>query len=243
MGMKRDMALGVTLALLLAPVLVRLLKAQSPPQGSGASFTISPPALAYVGSVFNFSVTAFDPSSNASKGYTGTVHFSSTDPQAVLPPDYTFTTGDSGTHMFSATLNTPGTQTITATDTANGAITGTSNSIAVSATPPPPPPTFALTDLGPLSITAAPSGATAFNAAGQVTGFRFENFPSPVCFAGGANRAFLWSNGVYTELGTLGGYSSSGYGINNAGQMSARQTLVLMASRWDSAPSSGRTEA
>jgi probable HAF family extracellular repeat protein len=92
---------------------------------------------------------------------------------------------------------------------------------------PPPPPQFTLTDLGPLNITAAPSGATALNSNGQVTGFRFENFTTPVCFAGGANRAFWWdkaTNPPYTELGTLGttpnlGASSSAYGINNAGQI------------------------
>lgn len=218
--MKRVTALGATLALLLAPLLVHLLKAQSPPQGSATHFTVSPPALADVGFIFNFSVTTFDQSNNAAKSYTGTVHFTSTDPQAVLPADYTFTGYDSGTHMFSATLNTPGTQTITATDTANGAISGTSNSITVSATPPPPPPTYTLTDLGPLNITAAPSGATAFNASGQVTGFRLENFPNtPICMAQGAYEAFLWNNGTYTELGTLGGASGFGYGINNAGQI------------------------
>src|ERR1700674_5650839 len=72
---------------------------------------------------------------------------------------------------------------------------------------PPPPPTYTLTDLGPLSVSATPFGATALNSAGQVTGFRFENFTAPVCFAGGANRAFLWdknTNPPYTELEALG---------------------------------------
>ena len=87
---------------------------------------------------------------------------------------------------------------------------------------PPPPPTYTLTDLGPLNITAAPSGATALNLSGRVTGFRTENFPSPVCFASAANRAFLWdqtTNPPYTELGTLSGAASAGYGINSSGQI------------------------
>ena len=225
--MKRVTVLGATLALLLAPLLVRLLKAQSPPPGSATHFAVSPPTLANVGFIFNFSVTTFDQSNNAAKNYAGTVHFTSTDPQAVLPPDYTFTGYDSGTHMFSATLNTPGTQTITATDAASTAVTGTSNSITVSATAPLPPPTYTLTDLGPLNITAAPSGATAFNASGQVTGFRLENFPSQVCFASAANRAFQWNNGAYTELGTLGGASSAGYGINSSSQIVGTVDLCL----------------
>jgi probable HAF family extracellular repeat protein len=175
-------------------------------------FAVSTPASASVGAVFNFTVTARDQFNNPVSGYTGTVHFTSTDPQASLPPDYTFTGYDSGTHTFSATLNTPGAQVITAADTASAAITGTSNPITVSSTPPPLPSTFTLTDLGPMNITAAPSGATALNSSGQVTGFRFH---SDI----GANRAFLWNNGTISDLTTLGGLASFGYGINNAGQI------------------------
>ncbi len=38
--------------------------------------------------------------------YSGTVHFGSTDPQAVLPGKYTFNSTDSGTHTFTVTLET-----------------------------------------------------------------------------------------------------------------------------------------
>lgn len=48
--------------------------------------------------------------------YNGTVHFSSSDPAAVLPADYTFTFADQGHHHFLATLKTGGPQTITAVD-------------------------------------------------------------------------------------------------------------------------------
>jgi streptogramin lyase len=50
-------------------------------------------------------------------GYTGTVHFSSTDPQAILPADYTFTPADQGEHLFTLSLRTAGSQTVTVTDT------------------------------------------------------------------------------------------------------------------------------
>src|SRR5262249_35823714 len=46
-------------------------------------------------------------------------------PQAVLPGDYTFTAADAGTHAFSATLKTAGTQSLTGTDTADAALAGT----------------------------------------------------------------------------------------------------------------------
>src|SRR5204863_230179 len=79
---------------------------------------------------FSFTVTAQDQNNNTATGYIGTVHFTSTDGQAVLPANSTLTTG-AGT--FSATLKTAGNQTITATDTVTSSITGTSNAIAVSA--------------------------------------------------------------------------------------------------------------
>ena len=39
-------------------------------------------------------------------GYTGTIHFTSSDTKAILPVDYTFTTADAGTHTFTVTLKT-----------------------------------------------------------------------------------------------------------------------------------------
>jgi len=46
-------------------------------------------------------VTAFDQYGNIATGYTGTVHFGSSDGQAVLPaPDYTFAGADEGFHAF-----------------------------------------------------------------------------------------------------------------------------------------------
>ena len=42
------------------------------------------------------------------------IHFSSSDPTAILPPDYYFTSADAGSHTWSNgfTLSTPGKQTI-----------------------------------------------------------------------------------------------------------------------------------
>ena len=79
------------------------------------------------GVAHNVTVTAEDAFGNTATGYLGTVHFTSSDGQAVLPGDYTFTAGDAGTHTFTngATLKTAGTQSITATDTVTGTITGT----------------------------------------------------------------------------------------------------------------------
>src|SRR5205807_3002657 len=68
-----------------------------------------------------------DPFGNTVPNYTGTVHLMSSDSAATLPPDYTFTTTDAGAHTFTATVQTRGYQTITSTDVANNAITGSAS--------------------------------------------------------------------------------------------------------------------
>ena len=72
-------------------------------------------------------VTADDLYGNVATGYRGTVKFSSSDTNAALPANYTFTAANAGTHTFTngVTLKTVGTQSITATDTVTGTITGT----------------------------------------------------------------------------------------------------------------------
>jgi hypothetical protein len=76
------------------------------------------------GTPFHITVTAQDQFGNTATNYHGTVTFSSTDTAAVLPGNYTFTATDKGRHVFVVTLNTLGSQTITATDTTTGTITG-----------------------------------------------------------------------------------------------------------------------
>jgi uncharacterized delta-60 repeat protein len=77
------------------------------------------------GQLMSFQVTAMDPYGNVATGYTGTVHFGSSDPLATLPADYTFTAGDGGTQSFFATFNTAGSESLTVTDTLTASITGT----------------------------------------------------------------------------------------------------------------------
>lgn len=58
--------------------------------------------------------------------YTGNIRFSSSDSSATLPNDYTFMADDQGEHTFSLAVKfvTPGTQTLTVTDTDEFSITG-----------------------------------------------------------------------------------------------------------------------
>jgi hypothetical protein len=78
------------------------------------------------GAAHSVTVTAKDAYGNIATGYTGTVHFTSSDPKAVLPADYTFTGADAGTHMFSlgVILKTAGSQWVRATDKTTASITG-----------------------------------------------------------------------------------------------------------------------
>ena len=84
---------------------------------------VTGPTATQTRKTFQLTVTALDAANNTSVGYTGTVHFTSTDSQAKLPADSTLTVG---TADFSATLETAGggTQTITATDTVTSSIKG-----------------------------------------------------------------------------------------------------------------------
>ena len=97
--------------------------------GAATRFAVSAPASAAAGVGFAYTVTALDGFGNVATGYAGTAHFTSTDAAAVLPAD---TTLAGGTGSFGATLRTAGSQTLSATDTATGAVAGTSGAITVS---------------------------------------------------------------------------------------------------------------
>src|SRR5204863_6828926 len=83
------------------------------------------------GAAGSASVTLRDVHGNIATGYRGTLHLASSDPQAVLPADYTFTAADAAVHTFVVTLNTAGAQSVTATDTASPSLTASQTGIAV----------------------------------------------------------------------------------------------------------------
>src|SRR5437868_3176768 len=97
--------------------------------GVATHFSVASPANIPSGTTLNFTVTALDANNNVTN-YSGTLHFTSSDPRAQLPPDSTLV---SGTRVFSATLTTAGNQMITATDETAASIAGTSNAINVGA--------------------------------------------------------------------------------------------------------------
>jgi hypothetical protein len=74
---------------------------------------ISGPSSVTAGAALNVTVTAKDPYNNIATGFTGTVHFASSDGNAALPADYTFTAADNGVHVFQPILKTSGPQSLT----------------------------------------------------------------------------------------------------------------------------------
>src|SRR6266550_501662 len=79
-------------------------------------------STAAAGTSVSFTVTAQDPYGNTDPSYAGTIHFTTSDPSpGSMPSDAGLTNGQGS---FKATLDTAGSQSITATDTATATISG-----------------------------------------------------------------------------------------------------------------------
>jgi hypothetical protein len=161
-----------------------------------ANFSVTAPAAAMSGAAFSFTVTAMDATNNVATSYSGTVHFSSTDGQAILPANSTLA---GGTGMFSATLETAGAQTITAIDMAKTTLTGVTNPISVSLT------AAKFTVTAPEAVTAGT--AFTFNiTALDNSGSTFAGYTGTVSFASTDGQAALPANSTLTNgTGTFSG--------------------------------------
>jgi hypothetical protein len=112
---------------------------------------------------FPLTVSAVDGHEFIDKSYRGTITFSSSDPNAVLPESYTFTVADAGAHTFMVTLDTTGDQTISFNDTATASMAGNIPIHVYPGNPPPSPPPGGQTNPQPPSAlppisTGAPPG-------------------------------------------------------------------------------------
>jgi hypothetical protein len=99
--------------------------------GAAASLRLSAPTVTTAGQLLSVTATLLDAYGNVATGYTGTVHFTSSDAKAALPADYTFSSADAGTHAFRVILKTAGSQSISATDTRTSSLAATSAGITV----------------------------------------------------------------------------------------------------------------
>jgi hypothetical protein len=92
-----------------------------------ATFTVAPAnartcdmaVIGKAGTDVGLRVVVRDAFQNLATGYAGTMTLSSSDAAAALPGPTAYTSADAGSRDFSATLPTPGDQTISATDAAN----------------------------------------------------------------------------------------------------------------------------
>jgi hypothetical protein len=146
------------------------------PNSIAAHLVVTAPATATSGSPVSVSVKAVDGGGNTVTGYTGTVHFSSTDGAVTLPANYTFAASDNGIHSFNVTFNTTGSQTVTATDANTGTISGTSGTVTVTVSLRPTTTTASATPISsssgqsvtygvhvtPTSGTGVPTGTVTF---------------------------------------------------------------------------------
>ncbi len=168
-----------------------------PPPVSATHFSVTPAISPTAGASFSFTVTALGASSQTATSYSGTVHFTSTDPQAVLPAASTLT---NVTGTFTATLKTAGSQTITVTDA--NSLSGSSTSILVS-----PGAATHFTVAGPTSASAGVQfffTVTAFDAFNNIA----TNYTGLVHFSSSDGRAALpldsaLTNGTGNFLATL----------------------------------------
>ena len=162
-------------------------------------------------------VTAVDPYGNVATGYQGAIEFTSTDPLAALPASYSFSSSDAGTHSFLVTLETAGTQSITATDSAISSITGTESGVKVQAA--------AANTLGVSGFatddTAGTAGTvivTAYDAYGNVA----TGYTGTVAFTSTDPHAVLPSS--YTFNGSDAGKHSFAIRLDTAGSQSITAT-------------------
>src|SRR6516162_2877767 len=189
-----------------------------------SSFVVSGfPSSATAGVAGSFTVSAVNSSGGTAVGYTGTVHFSSSDANAQLPSNYTFTVADHGVHTFSAALTTAGVQSLTAVDQASASVTGTQTGITVNAAA-----ASQLVESGPTATTAGTSFAVTVHAldafGNQATGYTGTvHFSSSDAQAGlPASYTFTAADaGVHTFTATLKTAGSESLTVTDTGNLTA----------------------
>jgi hypothetical protein len=185
------------------------------------------PTPVTAGTAGTFSVTALDAFGNVATSYGGTVKFSSTDPKAVLPANYTFVSADNGVHTFTngATLKTAGTRAISATDTVKPSITGTQTGIVVNAAA-----------TSQLAVSGFPSAPTA-GTAGTVTvtaedpyGNKTTGYLGTVKFTSSDPQAVLPTNYTFVPSDNGSHTFTNGVTLKTAGRQSITATDTVTSS-------------
>ncbi|MCA9191310.1 MAG: VCBS repeat-containing protein, partial [Planctomycetales bacterium] len=98
--------------------------------GQVTHLQVSAPVAADAGQAFAVTVSAIDSVGAVASGYSSTIRFTSTDVQAGLPANYTFTPEDAGVHTFIVTLRTSGAQSVRGVELGGTIGGGTSVNVA-----------------------------------------------------------------------------------------------------------------
>jgi hypothetical protein len=175
------------------------------------------PSSTTAGVAHTFTVTALNANGTVNTGYTGTVLFTSSDPQAALAASYTFTAADQGVHTFTVTLKTAGSQSITATDTVTGNINGSESGIVVQ-----PGAATHLSIGGPSTIRSSSAFSlvvTALDAYGNVA----TGYVGTIHFTDSASGATLPGNYTFTAT-DAGVHTFTGVKLRTKG----KQTITIV---------------
>jgi ELWxxDGT repeat protein len=178
------------------------------------------PATITAGVTGTFTVTAKNADGSTNTRYGGTVKFTSSDPQAVLSGNYTFTAADRGVHTFSATLKTAGSRSITATDTLIPGGAGTQAGVAVN-----PAVASRFTVAGFPSPVSAGSAGSFTVTASDAYGNRVTGYTGTVRFTSSDAKAVLPGN--YTFTGADSGTRTFSAMLKTAGIQSLSATDTL----------------
>jgi len=181
---------------------------------------------AVAGQSFSVTVTAVTGCDDPATSFLDTVHFTSSDPLAILPADYTFAGGDGGVHVFSVTLKTSGNQTLTVTDIQHPLLTAT-QTVSVSAGP-----AATIVAVAGSGQTATPGSTFAIALGAEV----MDSFGNPIpaipiiftapttgasgTFAGGSNSVTI--NTLSTGISTATAFTAN----STAGQYTVTAAMV-----------------
>jgi hypothetical protein len=177
------------------------------PAGTPTHFVTQVSSPPNAGLPTNLGVAVEDDLGDIITGFTGTVTFTNSDPNATLPTPYQFTAADAGRHFFSFTLNTPGMQFVFLNDAADKL------SAEVETVTPPPGGAAFLDASNELFVfqngtfTNTGAFATVFSAGIDLAG------NAEVWFLDGSNQLWKWDNGVLTRTGGFALHIAAGKGL------------------------------
>jgi len=192
---------------------------QPPPSGPATQLEVIVPPETQVGIPASVEVIALSASNQRVNNYTGIIHFTSSDGNAMLPGDYTFGPQNHGAAYFRATFETTGSQTLTATDTVTASITG---SAATMVNPAPVATHFLVVARG---SAATGQAFTITVTALDASNHKVPNYTGTIHFSSTDSTAGLPANATLTA--GVGKFSVT---LNTAGAQTVSATDITTAS-------------